>query len=63
MELIELFRIIILKIDLKGVNLRLYADYESLRQELGVNINSSLSGPRVGKWIGGRKKQKNILIL
>jgi hypothetical protein len=35
MELIELFRIIILKIDLKGVNLRLYADYESLRQELG----------------------------
>ena len=62
MELIELFRIIILKIDLKGVNLGSYADYESLRQELGVNINSSLSGPRAGKWIGGRVKKQKIYL-
>lgn len=62
MELIELFRIIILKIDLKGVELRSNADYEDLRQELGVNINTSLSGPRVGKWIGGRVKNKKIYL-
>ena len=62
MELIELFRIIILKIDLKDVELRSNADYEDLRQELGVNINTSLSGPRVGKWIGGRVKNKKIYL-
>jgi len=62
MELIELYRIIILKIDLKDVNLGSYADYESLRQELGVNIDASFSGPRVGKWIGGRVKNKKIYL-
>jgi hypothetical protein len=63
MELIELFRIIILKIDLKDVELRPNADYEGLRQELGVNINTSLSGPRVGKWFGGRVKNKKIYLI
>ena len=39
-----------------------YKDYEGLRQELGVTINTSLSGPRVGKWIGGRVKNKKIYL-
>jgi hypothetical protein len=62
MALIELFRIIILMIDLKNVKPGSCMDYDRLRQELGVNIDTSLSGPRVGKWIGGRVKNKKIYL-
>jgi methylglyoxal synthase len=62
MELIELFRIIILILDLKDIKLGTYTDYEDFRQELGVNINTCLSGPRAGNWIGGRVKKKRIYL-
>ncbi len=62
MEWIELFKVIILIIDLKNANVDSYPDYEHLRQELGVNINTSLSGPRVGKWVGGRVKNQKIYL-
>ena len=33
-----------------------------MRQQLGININTSLSGPRLGQWIGGRLKKKKIYL-
>jgi hypothetical protein len=62
MKLVELFKIIILKIDLKKTGLSTISEYESLRQELGVQINTALSGPRAGQWIGGRVKNKKIFL-
>lgn len=62
MELVELFRIIILKIDLGKAKLVTQPEYESLRQELGININTSLSGSRAGQWIGGRIKNDKIFL-
>ena len=62
MELVELFKIIILKIDLAKAKLIPQREYEALRQELGININTSLSGSRVGQWIGGRIKNNKIFL-
>jgi hypothetical protein len=62
MELIKPFKTIILKIDLSKVKAVPKREYESLRQELGININTSLSGSRAGEWIGGRIKKNNILL-
>jgi hypothetical protein len=52
MELIDIFNIILLKIDLKKVTSLPESYYDRFRQELGININTSLSGPRIGQWIG-----------
>jgi hypothetical protein len=54
-------RLPLLKIDLKNSNSISPSEYESVRQELGVTINASLSGPRIGKWIGGRVKKNTIM--
>jgi hypothetical protein len=62
MELVELFKILILKIDLANAKLIPQREYESLRQELGININTSLSGSRAGQWIGGRIKKNKIFL-
>ena len=62
MEVLEIFQIIILKIDLKKVNTSPIAEYDDLRQQLGININTALSGPRIGQWIGGRLKNKKIYL-
>jgi len=51
-----------LKIDLNKVGLSTISEYESWRQELGVNINTALSGPRAGQWIGGRTKNKKLYL-
>jgi len=61
-ELIEIFKIIILKIDLTNVKLSSETEYDCLRQQLGININTSLSGSRAGQWIGGRVKNKKMYI-
>lgn len=62
MQLVELFRIIILRIDLGKATLVPQPEYESLRQELGITINTSLSGSRAGQWIGGRTKNSKIFL-
>jgi hypothetical protein len=62
MELIEVFKIIILKIDLSNIKSSQRIDYEHLRQELGVNIDTSLAGPRSGQWIGGRTRKQKIYL-
>jgi methylglyoxal synthase len=62
MEWVELFKIIILKIDLAKAKLIPPQEYEAIRQELGININTSLSGSRAGQWIGGRIKNNKIFL-
>lgn len=62
MKLVQVFTIIILKIDLTKVKLNPVNKYENLRQQIGVDINTVLSGPRVGRWIGGRVKKKIIYL-
>jgi hypothetical protein len=62
MDLIEIFTIIILKIDLKKVKLSQAAEYDCLRQQIGINIDTALSGSRAGQWIGGRLKNKKIYL-
>ena len=62
MEWVELFKIIILKIDLAKAKLIPQREYEALRQELGITINTSLSGSRAGRWIGGRIKNHKIFL-
>ncbi|MGD8701401.1 MAG: hypothetical protein PVG51_11760 [Desulfosarcina sp.] len=62
MNVIDLFRILILKIDLTHVNLGPAPNYEGLRQQLGLTIDAALAGPRAGQWIGGRTKKKKIYL-
>jgi hypothetical protein len=63
MEIINLSTIIVLKVDLKKVRMRRADMCESLRQELGVILDSTLSGSRYGHWIGGRTKNNKIYLL
>ena len=62
MEIVEFFKIMILTIDLKNVNLGPAPNYDGLRQQIGLTIDTSLSGPRAGQWIGGRTKNKKIYL-
>ena len=62
MKLVQVFTFIILKIDLTKVKLNPVNKYENLRQQIGVDINTVLSGPRIGQWIGGRVKKKIIYL-
>jgi hypothetical protein len=62
MNLIDVFRILILKIDLTHVDLGTAANYEGLRQQLGLTIDAALAGPRAGQWIGGRTRKKKIYL-
>ena len=62
MALMKIFRIIVLKINMKKVELSPVFKYDDLRQQLGMNINSALVGSRSGQWIGGRLKKKKIYL-
>jgi hypothetical protein len=62
MNWVDVFRLLILKIDLTHVALGPTPNYEGLRQQLGLTIDAALSGPRAGQWIGGRTKDKKIFL-
>jgi hypothetical protein len=53
---------ILLKIDLKNVKLRPGMQYDHLRQQLVVNIDTALSGSRTGQWAGSRVKKNQIYL-
>jgi hypothetical protein len=62
MEWVELFKIIIVKINLAHVRLGPTPNYDGLRQQLGLTIEAALSGPKAGQWIGGRTQKKKIYL-
>jgi hypothetical protein len=62
MNVIDVFRLLILKIDLTHVAPGPAPNYEGLRQQLGLTIDAALAGPRAGQWIGGRTKKKKIYL-
>jgi hypothetical protein len=62
MKMIDVFRLLILKIDLTRAALGPAPNYEGLRQQLGLTINAALAGPRAGQWIGGRTRKKKIYL-
>lgn len=63
MEIIKLFTIIVLRVDLRKAQMGRSETCESLRQYLGIIIDSTLSGSRCGHWIGGRTKGNKIYLM